>query len=428
MVEREPIVQVHRVKKPGQRKKLINALIALIVFIILACSAFFFLYPKKNKIVLNDFTTATVSLQELENSLSLTGLIDISSKKSILSPYDAVCTSILKKSADFVEKGEVILTLDSPTLINDRDKLLTDLKKLKRENLKREIIYKRNIRSTESRIKKANRQLERAQESLKQIQSLYDLESATLVELKDAQDLVEDTKDESDDAKTSLINLKEDFKAENELIKFDTDSYNDELEIKNSTIGNLDIKSPITGTVLTLGVEVGDQISQHTSIVNVGDLKTPYIKMQVPEKNRKHISVGQKVNIKVGNKYYSGVLTQINAMAVQGAKGGAAIAVEAAFDNPPEGIVPGAKCGIEIIINKTKDALTLPRGAFIISGKERYLYIVDGKEAKRVKVEFGAMNSSHIAITKGVNIGDEIIISSYSDYISEEKIYLDQKY
>lgn len=424
MSNSEPIVQVHKIKRPGQNRKIINALITLIIFAVLGCSAFLLLSPKDKKFTLNSYSTNFVELMNLENTLSLTGEIDINKKESILSPYDSICTSILKRSGDSVAKGETILKLSSSKLIEEREKLETDLKKLERNILATEIKYKRAIRTKESNIKKNHRLLKRSIKDYENAKKLYEFESITLKELNSVEDKKIDLEEQYNSSVTELEHIKEDYTNDKILLDYDIDETLSQLTKNSNLIQSLTVKSTITGTLLSINIEEGEVINKHTPLFELGDLSTPFVKLNIPEKNREHISQDQEVRFRIGKKEYKGKLTQINAMAKQSSKGGPVITAEAEFINPPKGLTPGSNCGAEIVMNTTENALTLPRGPYIISGKDRYLYRVNGEKAERVKVVFGAMNNSHIAIKEGIELGDEIITSSYSEYINKEIIYL----
>lgn len=426
MEQTDPIVQIHRVKKPGQKKKMINAIAALVFFIILISISFIFLYPKNQKFILEDYQVNIITIDDLENRISLTGVIDLSNREAILAPYNSVCTSKIKKSGDNVIKGEVILILDSAKLLQDKEETVTELKKTDRLKIRNKMTYKRSRRASELSIKKSQRAIHRGDKKLDKMESLYKLGSATLQELEAVKDDQVELTENHYDIITGLANLEEDYISEEILLNYDLKTLNDQLSHYNKLIESLIIKAPFNGTILSVEPEIGEIVSQNEAIIKIGDLRTPYIILDVPEKNRQHLSLGQCLDIKIDKKVYTGKLSQINAVATISTNGGATILVEADFDTPPDNIIPGGQCGAEIIVNTISNCLTLPRGSFIVTGKDRYLYKVNANrtKAERIKIVYGNMNTSKVAIESGVEIGDEIITSSYTDFIDKEIIYL----
>jgi len=426
MSEKETIVQIKNVKRPGYKKKITNAIISVILFILLIIISFIFLYPKNRKYTLEDFDKATVNLSDLDNTISLTGVIGLKKSINLFSPETTFCKQVLKKSGDSIKEGELLIILDSSTLLLERDSILDELKKVEREVLKNDIVYKRDKRVIESNISKLQRANLRAKKNMDKIHELYKLGSATLQEYETAQDEFLELKEGYNEAKESLINLDEDLKAQNFLIEYDQNNLNEKLKRKEKEIEKLSIKSPISGTVISINIKEGELINSNILLASVGDLNTPYIELEIPEKNRQYINNNQSLNIKVDKKVYKGKLFQIDASALITSKGNAVVKAKADFIEAPSNIIPGSQCGAELIISSVEDCLTLPRGTYIVSGKDRYLFRIseDGKMAKRIKVQYGNMNSSLVSIKDGVEIGDEIVISSYSDFVDNEEIYL----
>jgi HlyD family secretion protein len=77
-----------------------------------------------------------------------------------------------------------------------------------------------------------------------------------------------------------------------------------------------------------------------------------------------------------------------------------------------------------IDLGTTEDALQLPRGPYLTTGSERYLYKVEGATAQRVVVSFGSTEGSTMEVLSGVQAGDIVIISGYQNFIEYEQIAL----
>ena len=71
------------------------------------------------------------------------------------------------------------------------------------------------------------------------------------------------------------------------------------------------------------------------------------------------------------------------------------------------------------------DVLVLPRGPYLVTGNRTYLYLVEGAAAVRTPVTYGAVTEQYVQIISGVTVGDEIITSSYQNYIDFESIDLE---
>ena len=70
--------------------------------------------------------------------------------------------------------------------------------------------------------------------------------------------------------------------------------------------------------------------------------------------------------------------------------------------------------------------MTIPRGPYLTTGSQRYLYKVEGSIARRVAVTFGLMEGNTVEILSGVEPGDEVITSGYQNFVEYEEITLER--
>ena len=77
-----------------------------------------------------------------------------------------------------------------------------------------------------------------------------------------------------------------------------------------------------------------------------------------------------------------------------------------------------------IDLGKTEGALLLPRGPYLTTGSERYLYKVVGNTARRIAVTFGSTEGSSVQVQSGVSEGDTIITSGYQNFIEYDQVVL----
>jgi HlyD family secretion protein len=76
--------------------------------------------------------------------------------------------------------------------------------------------------------------------------------------------------------------------------------------------------APISGIVLQKNVEEGETVSSGTSIVTIGDLEKPWIKVYLKEDKLGFVNLGQKVEVRTDSypdKRYSGSVTFISSEA-----------------------------------------------------------------------------------------------------------------
>lgn len=420
----EPIVNIRNVRKPGHKKRVLNIIITLIVFIIIIGAAYIFISPERDEYILKDYKTENIKIRDAVKSVSVSGKIVILKRESITAVADGICIAIPGKTGDSIENGQTLMILDSEILRDEKIKLEKELKKVKRSILKNTIEFRRNERNIKRSIIKKNIEIEKAEKELVQERSLYDLKSITLVEFNTAKDIMNKLKEENEDLKLNYSDLLEDQDLNKELITYDMDIVLIDLNKLNQKIDNLNVNSDFSGTLLDIKIKKGDKVENGEVLLQVGDLNTPYIETHIPVKYAEDISIGSKVVITYEKRKYEGNIYLINSVVTEGSKGEKLLYCEIEFNNNFDKYILGSSIGCEIVISDVKNQLTLNRGEFLISGKNRFVYVVTGDKAIKRSVKYGVVNNTLVSILSGVKEGEEIIISSYDEFIERDIIDL----
>lgn len=192
------------------------------------------------------------------------------------------------------------------------------------------------------------------------------------------------------------------------------------------------IKAPISGTVTTKNIKVGEKLdntNSNTAMAIIADLSGRTFDMNIDELDIGKISVGQKVQITADAYERMRFTGFVDKISVEGTatQGVTSYPVTVYIDDEKRDMLtPGMNVTGDIIIESVKDVLRVPvsavnRGGIVIAktsaegvaGEElenlkKRLTIPEGYKA--VKVETGISSDSFIEIKSGLNEGDEVII------------------
>jgi RND family efflux transporter MFP subunit len=94
------------------------------------------------------------------------------------------------------------------------------------------------------------------------------------------------------------------------------------------------------------------------------------------------------------------------------------MAVQVNVPNPSHLIKPGMFASIDLVEAEHPGAITVPTNALLKSSDGMYLFVIDGKNAKRLKVEIGIEQNSRTEILSGLS-GDEIAIIVGQQFVKE---------
>jgi HlyD family secretion protein len=80
----------------------------------------------------------------------------------------------------------------------------------------------------------------------------------------------------------------------------------------------------------------------------------------------------------------------------------------------PPGLRQNQRTAVRIVLDERDGVLQFERGAFV-DETTRALYVVRGTHALRVPVVLGAASVGAIEVTRGLAVGDEVVISDMRD-------------
>ena len=234
-----------------------------------------------------------------------------------------------------------------------------------------------------------------------------------------------------------------DNKTEKELqLREDAELQNLDAEIQQATITRTEtqvqrlkerideatIRSPMDGEILvideTLAV-AGSTVNKGQQIITIVDPNSAIIELDVGEQYAAVLAPGQPVELISNNAKSIGTVLNVGKVAQISSDGlGATITVKVRPGPDTGQLLQGSTVVGVFELGVKEGTLLLPRGPYLTTGSQRYLYVVDGNTAGRTDVTFGEVKGSRIEIVKGVRAGDEVVISGYQNFIQYDAIRL----
>lgn len=213
------------------------------------------------------------------------------------------------------------------------------------------------------------------------------------------------------DRYTKLLKEKSVNEVQFEQAKLAFANAENQLIIAKRQFSDTKIKSPISGVVTTKMVEVGTYLNVANPVVNIVDISSLKIKVNVPESDVFKIKVGDIAELETDvypNVKFSGKISNINA------KGDEAHTFLVEI-NIPNNTKNELKAGMFLRARfnsmKKENALTIPRIALVGGMREPKVYVVDNGKAKLRNITIGAESSGKIEVLQGINQGEQVIIN-----------------
>ena len=430
----ESIVREDRIKtfrSPNQKRQRRIAVIVVAVVLALAAGGYFLLAPREDVYHLRDYDTDIVKRGDLAQIVQASGAVTIPVTLSVLSPETGYAAVLEVQEGQAVAENQLLARLDVPDLEDELEDLEADLQ-VKEQNLASSIEEDRfALQKLEQSLKYLEEDIVEAEQEVVLMKQLVAINASRQSELEAAQDELE-----------ALLREKEglelDIEEKQVLSALSQDSQRTSIEQARTAIQRLElrvaeasIQSPMDGEVLevetTLAVP-GSLITANQTLFSIADRSSAIVELEVSETYSGLLEQGQKVELTVGSRQLSGTITGVGKVAVASSDGiGSTVTVKVTPDSSPETLVPGATVVGELQVGLQRDVLYLPRGPYLTTGSQRYLYVVEADTAVKREVSFGTIQGNDIVVLRGVEAGDAVIVSGYQNYIEYQTVKLEKE-
>lgn len=202
------------------------------------------------------------------------------------------------------------------------------------------------------------------------------------------------------------------------------------------------IVSPIDGKVVQLNAHEGEVVVTGTMnnpasvIAVIADLAEILAEADVGETEVVGVKLGLPAKIKVDavpDKEYQGRVVEIGSSATQRIGSGAGMRyfkVKSAISNADDRLRPGMTAQVSIITSSEPNAVAVPIQSVVErvpprpgqkktdtaddnAPKKKYVFVVKDGVARMTEVTTGISDTTHVAITKGLKAGDQIVTGPF---------------
>lgn len=193
-------------------------------------------------------------------------------------------------------------------------------------------------------------------------------------------------------------------------------------ELKKSQLDQLHVRPGIDGVLQELDVEVGQKVTMGTVLARVAQPTHLKAQLKIAETQAKDVIIGQKASVDTHNGVIPGRVMRIDPAVVNGT-----VTVDVALEGPlPPGARPDLSVEGTIEIERLADVLYVGRPVHgepdTIVGL--FKLVDDGKAAERVQVTLGRTSVNTVEIKKGLQAGDQVILSDMSAWDNFDRVQL----
>lgn len=424
------IVRMDESRPLVDKKKRRQGLIVLLVLslILLGIIIAFSRSTGKSVKTLRNYTSSTVQSQNFISKTEASGTIVAPVQISVTSPQEGYASKVLVKEGDSVSKGQVVAILDVPDLYEDQDDLEAQLTVAKIELQSLEISHNFSSESLQIELERLEKKIEKAQKELQLQKELSELKSSRLSEYETALDDLNDLLDEKQDKEIEIA--KEIKTYQIDVDKQKATIHQIELSVKRNAedIAEATVTSPMAGQVLSISEELlvpGTLMEVNDELMVVADRSQTYFDLELNEQYADVVSVGTLVSVSSGAKTIESTITAVGQVASLSSDGLSATITVRAKPNTDETLTVGGAVVGTLVLGNKPNTLVLPRGAWLTTGGQKYVFKIEGNKAYKTQASFGETQGLLVEVKSGLSAGDVIISSGYQDILDQDEIILE---
>jgi HlyD family secretion protein len=195
---------------------------------------------------------------------------------------------------------------------------------------------------------------------------------------------------------------------------------NNNLALLQRNMDNMTIKSPVDGKLSSFLVEIGQTKTAGEQLGQIDMMDGIKLRANIDERYISRVFTGQEAECEISGKTYSLEISKIYTNVANGS-----FQVDLLFKSEePQGVKRGQTIQLKVKFSGATDALIVRRGGFFQETGGNWIYVLDNEESSAVKrpIKIGRQNTTHYELLEGLEEGDKVIISSYDNFNSREKL------
>jgi membrane fusion protein (multidrug efflux system) len=179
-------------------------------------------------------------------------------------------------------------------------------------------------------------------------------------------------------------------------------------DLARASIGDRIIRAPFAGWVSLRTVSPGAIVTAGTAIATVSDISRIKLDFTIPETRLSMIREGmpiRAVSAAWPDRPFNGTIATIDPVVDATTR---AVKVRAILPNPDHALKPGMLLTVNVLARQRR-SLSMPELAIVGDGDDRFAFVLDGRTARRVKVNTGVRQNGLVEITGGLKPGQIVV-------------------
>jgi len=367
-----------------------------------------------------DLLTSKAVLKDLDASFSMDGIVKPVNSYNLETSVGGKVIKILKQTGDQVITGEPIALLENNELLLQfisQETAVTEqennLNNAKIQGSQNQLTQKRLLSEYEFLLNKLNRSFENKKK-------LFNNKFISEDEFQDAKDELELNKLKANYLREEIKNDSLMRSAQIKQLEQSVTQIRLSLDQMKAKVKDLNVKAPISGVITDMDLKLGQIVSSGTKIALIEDLSNLFIEANVNQFYSSQLQIGLPVVYEANNKKFTTYIEKINPK----------LSNDKVYMDLKGEISPDLKSGqnvsCDVIASKLKNVIVIPLGEYLQQTDYQWVFVLNKEKNKAVRkqIKLGKRNLSEVQVLEGLDTTDEIIVSSYQNYLKKDYLII----
>jgi len=194
------------------------------------------------------------------------------------------------------------------------------------------------------------------------------------------------------------------------------------LEVASRNMEALNVRAPVAGKLTAFDLEIGQALSRGVNIGQIDDPESFKVTTNIDEYYLSRVDIGQTAAMTAEGTEYKLLVRKIYPQVKNGT-----FEVDLVFvGEEPDSIRRGQTLQLNLQLGSPSDSLLIPNGAFYqdTGGNWVFVVTVNGVRAVKRNVRMGRRNLKFIEVLDGLEAGERVITSPYTNYLDMDRLEL----
>lgn len=405
-----------------QNKSKAGQVIKYLFFVAILVAAFVLLRNfLKTEIKKEDFRFATLSVGDIENKITATGLVLPSFEQQINAPVATEIQELILTSGAEVQPNDLIMKLDQEYVRLQYDALKDQLELRKNNITKLNLEYDKNVKDLDYQDQIKALQLSSIEANLADLKRLKNIGGATQEEVEQGELNLQIAQLEKKQLENELSFRRESLNSDKRNLELEVLIQEKSMRELGRKLKETSVKAPRAGVVTWVNENIGQKVAEGEPLVRIANLESFRVEASCSDRYSNIVKVGLPVDVRINKTNLNGLITSI-LPAVENNTIEFVVALE---QTNHKDLRPNMRVEVFIISGKKENVLRAENGPAFTGAKQQGIFLVSGDQAKRKEVQVGLTNQAYVElITNELQKGDQIIVSDMEDYDHLETIEL----